>query len=319
MPHARVLVVSSAEVYGAVPLARQPIRETETGASSLALRDVEGRRRTCRSGERTRLNRCKIISSHLAGPGRTIRDSFIRGPDRTHRARAAGACVARGNLDAIRDLGDVRDTVDAYRRLIETSTLNGVVNVATGHGVQVRAVLKMLLDMSAEPIRIEEIPPACAPATSRHSSAMPISCRASPDGCQADPSNRPSAMSSPSTVVRARMAEPRRALITGITGQDGSYLADFLLERGYEVFGVVRRASTESFERIAHLTTAVQLLQADLLDQASLQQALRDARPHEVYNLAAQSFVPTSWSQPVLTARVHGSRRHTHSRSGAAR
>ena len=194
--------------------------------------------------------------------------------------------------------------LDADQRLIiETSRLNGVVNVATGHGVQVRAVLKMLLDMSDEPIRIEDHPARMRPSDiPSPSSAMPVSCRASPGGCQAAPSNRPSATPPPSTVVRARTAEPRRALITGITGQDGSYLADFLLERGYEVFGVVRRASTESFERIAHLTTAVQLLQAHLLGQASLQQALRDARPHEVYNLAAQSFVPTSWSQPVLTA-----------------
>jgi GDPmannose 4,6-dehydratase len=94
----------------------------------------------------------------------------------------------------------------------------------------------------------------------------------------------------------------RRALITGITGQDGSYLAELLLDEGYEVFGVVRRSSTESFERIGHLTGRIELLQADLLDQASLQEALRVAQPHEVYNLAAQSFVPTSWTQPVLTA-----------------
>ena len=94
----------------------------------------------------------------------------------------------------------------------------------------------------------------------------------------------------------------RRALITGVTGQDGSYLADLLLEKGYEVFGVVRRSSTESFERIAHLEGRIELLQADLLDQVSLQEAVRSSRPHEVYNLAAQSFVPTSWSQPVLTA-----------------
>jgi GDPmannose 4,6-dehydratase len=94
----------------------------------------------------------------------------------------------------------------------------------------------------------------------------------------------------------------RRALITGITGQDGSYLAELLLAEGYEVYGVVRRSSTESAERIAHIADRVTLLQADLLDQASLQEALRVARPHEVYNLAAQSFVPTSWSQPVLTA-----------------
>ena len=95
---------------------------------------------------------------------------------------------------------------------------------------------------------------------------------------------------------------PKRALITGITGQDGSYLADLLLEKGYDMFGMVRRSSTESFERIAHLHGRVELLQADLLDQASLQAALTVAAPDEVYNLAAQSFVPTSWSQPVLTA-----------------
>ena len=95
---------------------------------------------------------------------------------------------------------------------------------------------------------------------------------------------------------------PKRALITGITGQDGSYLADLLLAKGYDVFGVVRRSSTESFERIAHIEGRITLLQADLLDQASLQAALTTAAPHEVYNLAAQSFVPTSWSQPVLTA-----------------
>ena len=95
--------------------------------------------------------------------------------------------------------------------------------------------------------------------------------------------------------------EQPRALITGITGQDGSYLAELLLSKGYEVFGVVRRASTENFERIAHLRGRVTLLQADLLDQYSLIEALRQARPREVYNLAAQSFVPTSWGQPVLT------------------
>jgi GDPmannose 4,6-dehydratase len=94
----------------------------------------------------------------------------------------------------------------------------------------------------------------------------------------------------------------RRALITGVTGQDGSYLAELLLDKGYEVFGAVRRSSTESSDRIDHLRGRVHLLQADLLDQASLMMALQEAQPHEVYNLGAQSFVPTSWSQPVLTA-----------------
>jgi GDPmannose 4,6-dehydratase len=94
----------------------------------------------------------------------------------------------------------------------------------------------------------------------------------------------------------------RRALITGITGQDGSYLAELLLEKGYEVLGMTRRASTENVERIGHLTDRVKLIQGDLLDPHSLVSALRTAEPTEVYNLAAQSFVPTSWNQPVLTA-----------------
>jgi GDPmannose 4,6-dehydratase len=94
----------------------------------------------------------------------------------------------------------------------------------------------------------------------------------------------------------------RRALITGITGQDGSYLAEFLLRKGYEVFGMTRRASTENLERIGHLVDQLTLIQGDLLDPPSLDAALRTAQPAEVYNLAAQSFVPTSWNQPVLTA-----------------
>lgn len=93
----------------------------------------------------------------------------------------------------------------------------------------------------------------------------------------------------------------RIALITGITGQDGSYLAEFLLEKGYEVAGTVRRSSTENFSRIEHIRDRIQLEQADLLDQYSLLEVLKKVEPHEVYNLAAMSFVPTSWSQPVLT------------------
>jgi GDPmannose 4,6-dehydratase len=93
----------------------------------------------------------------------------------------------------------------------------------------------------------------------------------------------------------------RRALITGITGQDGAYLAEFLLGKGYEVHGMVRRASTESFERIAPHRDRLILHQADLLDQLSMMTLIQEVRPHEVYNLAAQSFVPTSWLQPLLT------------------
>jgi len=91
------------------------------------------------------------------------------------------------------------------------------------------------------------------------------------------------------------------ALITGITGQDGSYLAEFLLTKGYRVVGVVRRSSTTPYERISHLVDKVELVSADLLDQTSLTEAMHDCQPDEIYNLAAQSFVQASWSQPVLT------------------
>ena len=95
-----------------------------------------------------------------------------------------------------------------------------------------------------------------------------------------------------------------RALITGITGQDGSYLAELLLEKGYEVFGLVRRSSSENFERISHIQDRLTLLSGDLMDEVSLINVLRDSRPREIYNLAAQSFVQTSWSQPVLTSET---------------
>jgi GDPmannose 4,6-dehydratase len=96
----------------------------------------------------------------------------------------------------------------------------------------------------------------------------------------------------------------KRALITGITGQDGSYLAELLLDNGYEVIGMVRRSSTVNYERIAHIQDRVELAHGDLLDEGSLISVLRDHRPHEVYNLAAQSFVQTSFGQPVLTGET---------------
>src|SRR5438445_3997469 len=102
------------------------------------------------------------------------------------------------------------------------------------------------------------------------------------------------------------MNDRRSALITGVTGQDGSYLAELLLEKGYEVHGMVRRASTEKFDRIEHIRERITLHQGDLLDQRSLVDALRAARPSEIYNLAAMSFVAVSWIQPTLTAEFTG-------------
>ncbi len=100
------------------------------------------------------------------------------------------------------------------------------------------------------------------------------------------------------------MAQKKRALITGITGQDGSYLAEFLLDQGYEVIGMIRRSSTVNFERIRHIQDHITLTAGDLLDEVSIINLLRECRPAEIYNLAAQSFVQTSWSQPVFTGET---------------
>src|SRR6202047_819714 len=102
------------------------------------------------------------------------------------------------------------------------------------------------------------------------------------------------------------MTDKRKALVTGITGQDGSYLAELLLEKGYEVHGMVRRASTEKFDRIEHIRDRITLHQGDLLDQRSLVDTLRASQPDEIYNLAAMSFVAVSWVQPTLTAEFSG-------------
>src|SRR5688500_18574493 len=101
------------------------------------------------------------------------------------------------------------------------------------------------------------------------------------------------------------MAQAKRAIITGITGQDGSYLAELLLERGYEVTGIVRRLSASNFWRIEHLLDRIVLRPADLLDQLSLIRVIQDVKPHEIYNLAAMSFVPASWHQPMLTGEFN--------------
>src|SRR5690242_13774309 len=102
------------------------------------------------------------------------------------------------------------------------------------------------------------------------------------------------------------MSGKRSALITGVTGQDGSYLAELLLEKGYEVHGMVRRASTETFQRLQHFRDRITLHTGDLLDQRSLGDVMRECQPHEIYNLAAMSFVAASWNQPVLTADFTG-------------
>ena len=98
----------------------------------------------------------------------------------------------------------------------------------------------------------------------------------------------------------------KKALITGITGQDGSYLAEFLLEKGYEVYGMYRRTSTDSLGRIGHLKKQIKLVEGDLTDLGSMIHILKEIRPDEVYNLASQSFIPASWTQPISTAEISG-------------
>jgi GDPmannose 4,6-dehydratase len=120
-------------------------------------------------------------------------------------------------------------------------------------------------------------------------------------GCVHVPFRRAAARGAPASSVPPTLPHVPTALITGITGQDGSYLAEFLLQKGYRVVGVVRRSSTTPYERISHLVDRIELVSADLLDQTSLTDAVAETKPDEIYNLAAQSFVQTSWSQPVLT------------------
>src|SRR5437588_1473866 len=143
-------------------------------------------------------------------------------------------------------------------------------------------------------------PSACSAGRPR--SSWRTGCGTPPTGCASTPRWPDEAL----PVNPCSPMSARRALITGITGQDGSHLADLLLDKGYEVHGMVRRSSTEKFERIEHLRDRITLHQGDLLDQRSLVDTLRAARPDEIYNLAAMSFVAVSWIQPTLTAEFTG-------------
>ena len=211
-----------------------------------------------------------------------------------------------GDLTAKRDIIDVRDVCRAYELLLDPAVPAGTYNVACGRAVAMREVLELLVGLARAPIEVERDPartPAVGPAARLRRRLPPAGCDrlGTYDLARANPGRHAGRGASSHDQNGERMSE-KRALITGITGQDGSYLAELLLEKGYEVYGMVRRSSTENFDRIAHLTDRITLLQADLLDQSSLVEALEEARPDEVYNLGAQSFVPTSWKQPVLTA-----------------
>ena len=246
------------------------------------------------------------------GPGQTEQFAIPSFAGQIARIEAGDAppVLKVGNLTAQRDYTDVRCVVDAYARLLETRGGPRVLNVASGTARSLRSILYLLLALATRPIAVENDPsrmrpsdiPVLVGSTRRLADATGWRPTRSLDETLADVLDCRTRGSG----YRVSDNDGRRALITGITGQDGSYLAELLLGEGYEVSGIVRRSSTESFERIAHLEGRIELLQADLLDQMSLQEAVRtSSRPHEVYNLAAQSFVPTSWEQPVLTGRVH--------------
>ncbi len=230
------------------------------------------------------------------------------------RLEAEGGGTLRvGDLSVERDLTDVRDVCRAYGLLLDREVAAGTYNVASGTAVTMARVLDILVGMARVPVTIEQDPalvrrvdlPVLCGDPGALASRYRLEAR-DPAGHDARRRARPRQASRPGRKSGNVVTDTKRALVTGITGQDGSYLAELLLEQGYEVCGMVRRASTENVERIAHVLDRITLIQADLLDQSSIVGAIEEARPQEIYNLAAQSFVPTSWRQPVLTAEFTG-------------
>ena len=305
-PECRVLVASTGEVYGRarrVPTPEdEPLEPRSPYAASKAAAEV-----ACDQARRAGLDVVVARAFQHEGPGRDERFAVGSWAAQIARAEEAGGGTVRvGDLSAKRDIVDVRDVCRAYELLLDPSVPAGTYNVAGGRAVEMREVLELLVGLAEAPIEVEPDParsrPSDLPARLRRCLASPGRDRLGAyDPARANPGRHAGRGASSHDQNGERMSD-KRALITGITGQDGSYLAELLLEKGYEVYGMVRRSSTENFDRIAHLTDRITLLQADLLDQSSLVEALEEARPNELYNLGAQSFVPTSWKQPVLTA-----------------
>ncbi len=225
-----------------------------------------------------------------------------------------------GNLEAQRDFSDVRDMVRAYFLLLEAGQAGEAYNVGRGEPHSVRELLEGMLDNTTIQIKIQQdaarLRPSDVPVSYADISKIQQTTGWTPsisfaDSLQsvlddwrekvarANPANPTS-----SYQVKSVMAKTKTALITGITGQDGSYLAELLLAEGYSVVGMVRRASTVTLDRIEHIQNRLHIVQGDLIDMLSLVDILREYQPDEVYNLAAQSFVPTSWQQPILTGEV---------------
>ena len=311
-PEVAALVVTSGEVYGAVPLdalpvgAETPLNPVSPYGASKAAADLATAQYRAAYG----LPAFRVRAFNHIGPGqdpRFVLPNVARQIARAERDGLPEVEVRVGNVDTRRDFTDVRDMVRAYWLLLERGDPDAVYLACRGASTPVREIIEGLGALARIPVTFT------SDAGLRREGEQPDlygspGAPAGGHGMDARDPDRDDAGRHARLVARA--GEPGggltdhmpRALITGITGQDGSYLAELLLGKGYEVWGVVRRSSTESYERIEHLRDRLRFVQADLLDQPSLTAALQKAEPDEVYNLAAQSFVPTSWTQPVLTA-----------------
>ena len=309
-PEARVLVVSTGDVYGRASVFPTPEDAPVQPLSPYAAAKAAAELAVDRARRVQGVDAVVVRSFSHIGPGQA--EAFAVGSWAAQVARleqAGGGALRVGDLEVRRDFTDVRDVCRAYRLLLDRKVPAGTYNVASGVAVRLAEVVEVLRSLARCPVTVEPDPErrraADIPVQQGDAARLALATGWRPElPLGADP-RRDARLRSSGRAGREdnrQMSRDRRALITGVTGQDGSYLAELLLEQGYEVFGMTRRASTENVERIGHLVDRITLVQGDLLDAHSLEEALRVAKPSEVYNLAAQSFVPTSWNQPVLTA-----------------
>jgi GDPmannose 4,6-dehydratase len=293
----RVLVVGSSEEYGAVPADRLPIgeqtpfRPLNPYAVSKVAQDMLGLQYHLSHG----LDVVRVRPFNHIGPRQGL--GFVV-PDFASQV----ARIEAGQQEAVMRVGNLEARRDFTGSQARCTTWG------QGRRMPSRKCWTALWPAAPCRSRWSPIRRACDPATFRWFCATMAGSMPARVGGQRFLLNKASPTCSitgaPRCEKRKRSERMPTALITGVTGQDGSYLAEFLLSRGYEVVGMVRRSSTVNFQRIEHIQDQIALVPGDLLDQMSLVDALREYRPHQVYNLAAQSFVPTSWRQPVFTGEV---------------
>ena len=312
----RILIVSSAEIYGQVSSDQLPldedsaIRPTNPYSVSKVAQDMLGLQYYL--SHDLPIMRARPFN-HI-GPGqndRFVAPAFamqIAGIEEGQRE----AVINVGNLTAKRDFTDVRDIVRAYRLIVEKGRPGEAYNVASGVAHSIGRLLEILLGLSEIDIEVRVDParlrPVDVPEIRGDSGKLRRDTGWQPSlSFEEDAERCIGRLPQPwATNVKDNSPMTKRALITGITGQDGSYLAEFLLNKGYQVYGMVRRTSTVRYERIQNIQRDLNLIQGDMGDLSSLITAISSVEPDEVYNLAAQSFVPTSWNQPVFTGETTG-------------